>query len=177
MLFNNSSNDKDKNPFHPKVPITKKIGNYKSVCDYTLEGPKYSFKIEDIPLGPITGKFSISDKNIRVGAGGGFGKVGYAGGFLDYDLESGQLGVGAEVKVLKHLSAEGIARYNWEDDTLNFKASVELFDQKVDLINLELKDVAQNTIGKGIDDIRNGIDNFIQHVSPEEKAKKNLLKN
>lgn len=175
MLFNNSSNDKDKNPFHPKAPIMNKIGHYKSQCDYTLEGPKYSFEIEDIPLGPMTGKFKISDKNIRMGAGVGFAKTGYVGGVLDYDLESGQLGAGVEVKALEYLSAEGIARYNWEDDTLNFKASIEIFDQQVDLVNLELKDIAQNTIGKGIDDIRNGIDNFVQHVSPGEKAKKRFV--
>ena len=172
MLFNNSSNDKDKNPFHLKAPVMKKIGYYKSQCDYTLEGPKYSFEIEDIPLGPMTGNFKISDENIRAGVGVGSAKTGYVGGFLDYDFESGQLGVGAEVKAFEYFSAEGIARYNWEDDTLNFKASIGLFDQQVDLVNIELKDIAQNTIGKGIDDIRNGIDNFVQHVSPEEKAKK-----
>ena len=145
-------------------------------ADIALDGSKYSFGINDIPLGgPFTGKFSISNENVRVGAGVGISDVGYAGGFLDYDFESGQLGVGAEVQVLDCLSAEGIARYNWDDDVINVKASVDIFDQKIDLVNLELKDVAHNTIGKGIDNIRHGIDDFIQHVSPEEREKRRAI--
>ena len=69
----------------------------------------------------------------------------------------------------------GIARYNWDDDVINVKASVDIFDQKIDLVNLELKDVAHNTIGKGIDNIRHGIDDFIQHVSPEEREKRRVI--
>ena len=145
-------------------------------ADMALDGSKYSFGINDIPLGgPFTGKFSISNENVRVGAGVGISEVGYAGGFLDYDFESGQLGVGAEVQVLDCLFAEGIARYNLDDDVINFKASVDIFDQKIDLVNLELKDVEHNTIGKGIDNIRHGIDDFIQHVSPEEREKRRAI--
>ena len=167
--------DGNNNNFHLKAPFKKKVGYYKSEYVSTLEGPKYSFEIEDIPLGPMTGKFKITDKNIRAGAGIGYGKIGYAGAFLDYDLESGQLGVGAEIKFCKHFSAEGIARYNWEEDKINFKASFGFFGQEVDLIDVEIKDVAQNTIGKGIDDLRNGIDNIVKNISPEEKAKKKSI--
>ena len=40
-------------------------------ADIALDGSKYSFGINDIPLGgPFTGKFSISNENVRVGAGG-----------------------------------------------------------------------------------------------------------
>ena len=162
---------------HPNLPIKAGLGNKTFQLDNILEGPKCSFEIENIPLGigPMTGKFKISDENIRVGAGAGVGKLGYVGGFLDYDFESGQLGVGAEVQFLKGLSAEGLASYNWENDSINVKASLDIFDQKIDLVNFEVKDVAQNTVGKAIDNIRNGVDDFIKHVSPEERAKQRFV--
>ena len=159
---------------HPSIPEFKgQLGNKKFQVDSTLDGPRCSFEIDDIPLGigPMTGKFKISNENVRVGAGAGVGKLAYVGGFLDYDFESGQLGVGAEVEFIKGLSAEGLASYNWENDSINFKASLDVFDQKIDLVNFEVKDVAQNTVGKAIDNIRNGVDDFVKHVSPEEKAK------
>ena len=151
--------------FHPSVENYKaKFGNMGFEVKSTLDGPKCSFAIEDIPLGigPMTGKFKISNENIRVGAGAGVGKLAYAGGFLDYNFESGQLGAGAEVKFLDGLSAEGIASYNWENDSLNVKASIDICNQKFDLVNFEVKDVAQNTVGKAIDNIRNGVDDFIK---------------
>ena len=162
---------------HPNLPIKAGLGNKTFQLDNILEGPKCSFEIENIPLGigPMTGKFKISDENIRVGAGAGVGKLGYVGGFLDYDFESGQLGVGAEVQFLKGLSAEGLASYNWENDSINVKASLDILDQKIDLVNFEVKDVAQNTVGKAIDNIRNGVDDFIKHVSPEERAKQRFV--
>ena len=123
----------------------------------------------------MTGKFQISNENVRVGAGAGVGKLAYAGGFLDYDFESGQLGVGAEVQILDGLSAEGLASYNWEDDSIHFKASLDIFAQQIDLVDFEVKDVAQNTVGKAIDNIRNGVDDFVKHVSPEEKAKQRFV--
>ena len=86
--------------------------------------------------------------------------------------KNGQLGVGAEVNFLKHFSAEDIDRYIWDEDKINFKASFGFFGQEVDLIDVEIKDVALNIIGKGIDDIRNGIDNIVKNISPEEKTKK-----
>ncbi len=159
---------------HPSIPEFKgQIGNKTFQLDSTLDGPRCSFAIEDIPLGigPMTGRFEISNENVRVGAGAGVGKLAYVGGFLDYDFESGQLGVGAEVEFMKGISAEGLASYNWENDSINFKASLDVFDQKIDLVNFEVKDVAQNTVGKAIDNIRNGVDDFVKHVSPEEKAK------
>ena len=40
-------------------------------ADIALDGSKYSLGKNDIPLGgPFTGKFSISNENVRVGAGG-----------------------------------------------------------------------------------------------------------
>ena len=175
MIYDCTNNNKDKNYFNYvdlNCPVNQ-IKHYNKTFNSSegLKGPK--FEISDVPLGigPMTGKFEISAEHVRAGAGVGIGKGGYAGGFVDYNFESGQVGVGAEVKVFEHISAEGIAQYNWEDDKIDIKLSAGVFDQNVELFHFEVKDVAQNTIGKGIDNIRNGIDGFIKHVSPEERAK------
>ena len=132
--------------------------------------------IDNIPLpGPFTGKFQLTDESVRAGAGVGIGKTGYVGGFVDYNFQSGQIGLGAEFQALNFLSGEGIAHYNWEDDIMDVKLSLGVFDQNIDLVHFEVKDVAHNTIGRGIDEIRNGVDNFIQHVSPEERYKRGLI--
>jgi chromosome segregation ATPase len=179
MIYDCTNDNKDKNYlnyFDVNFPGNEfKYINKTLTTSGGLNGPKFSYEISDIPLGPMTGKFEFSNENIRAGAGVGIGKAGYAGGFVDYNFETGQIGVGAEVEAFNCLSAEGIAHYNWDDDKLDIKISAGLFDQKVDLVHFEVKDVAQNTIGKGIDNIRHGVDDFIKHVSPEERAKKRFV--
>ena len=177
-MLNNTEESKNKNLrdfFHLQNINTAKFENKTFSITEGLNGPNISFEIGNIPLGgPVSGKFKISDHNVRVGAGVGNAVV-YGGGFIDYDFNSG-LGVGAEFEALHGiLSAEGIARYNWEEDKINIKVSAEFFNQKVDLVDWDVKDVAQNTIGKGIDSIRNNVDNFIKKVSPEEKAKQRFV--
>ena len=176
-MIHNTEESKNKNFldfFHPKIVNTVKFGNNKLSITEGLNEPKLSFGISNIPLGgPVTGKFKISNDNIRAGAGVG-NSLAYAGGFIDYDFKSG-LGVGAEVSVIENISAEAIARYNWDEDKINIKVSAEIFDLKVDLVDWDVHDVAQNTIGKGIDSIRNGVDDFIKHVSPEERAKQRAI--
>ena len=177
IMYSNIEENKNKNFwefFHPKIDNTIKFGNNKCSITEGLNEPKLSFGISNIPLGgPVTGKFKISNENIRAGAGVG-NSLAYAGGFIDYDFKSG-LGVGAEVSVIENISAEAIARYNWDEDKINIKVSGEIFDLKVDLVDWDIHDVAQNTIGKGIDSIRNGVDDFIKHVSPEERAKQRAI--
>ena len=99
-MIHNTEESKNKNLwdfFHLQNDITTKFENKtfsitEGLCPKKLE-------ISNIPLGgPVTGKFKITDKNVRVGAGVGNSVV-YGGGFIDYDFKSG-LGVGAEVKVL-----------------------------------------------------------------------------
>ena len=177
-MIHNTEESKNKNFwefFHLQNDITDITTKFENKTFSITEGliPN-KFEISNIPLGgPVTGKFKISNDNIRAGAGVG-NSLAYAGGFIDYDFKSG-LGVGAEVSVIENISAEAIARYNWDEDKINIKVSAEIFDLKVDLVDWDVHDVAQNTIGKGIDSIRNGVDDFIKHVSPEERAKQRAI--
>ena len=99
-MIHNTEESKNKNLwdfFHLQNNITTKFENKTFSITEGLCPKK--FEISNIPLeGPVTGKFKITDKNVRVGAGVGNSVV-YGGGFIDYDFKSG-LGVGAEVKVL-----------------------------------------------------------------------------
>lgn len=124
-----------------------------------------------VPMGPVTGKFSISNEEIRAGAGVGVGKAGYVGGFLNYDLKKNQLGAGVEGDILGVVGGEALGSYNWNEDKLDLKLSVSVLDNKFDLAHVEIKDVAQNTIGKPLDAIMNGFDDFKKHVSPQERKK------
>ena len=132
------------------------------------KGPK--FEINDIPIWKLNGKFAISNENIRVGLGKKANNI-YAGIFGDYNFETGQTGVGAELEAFDLLSAEGIVHYNYDDDKMDIQFSAGISDLTVDLAHFEIKDVAQNTIGKCIDYTRNVIDDFMNHVSPIERAK------
>ena len=124
-----------------------------------------------VPLGPLSGKLTLSEKEVRAGVGVGVGKVGYVGGFVNYDLKSQQFGAGVEADIGGVVGGEALGTYNWDEDKLDIKLSANVFNMNFDIANVEIKDVAQNTIGKPLDAIMNGFDDFKKHVSPQERAK------
>jgi hypothetical protein len=160
MLYNNTG-DKIEDCIDPLNP---------------LEPPKPKISAQ-IPIGgAFTGKFSLSEEEIRVGAGVGIGETGYVGGYVNYDFEKGQFGLGAEAEAFGgNLKGEALAGYDWENDKLDFKLSATLFDNKIDLVNFEAKDVAHNLIGKPLDDMVNGIQGIYNHISPQAREYANFV--
>ena len=139
-----------------------------------LEG-KFSVDVP-VPLpGPFSGKLTFSEDEVRAGVGVGFAKVGYAGGFVNYDLKSGQFGAGLEADIGGVVGGEALGTYNWDEDKLDIKLSGKVFNTNFELANVEIKDVAQNTIGKPLDAIMNGFDDFKKHVSPQEREKSRFV--
>lgn len=139
MLFNNTGQDPSKY-IHPSLNVSlpevnknqkvkvKGISFKPRIPNNPLKIEDYSINTEiqgEIPIyGALTGKFKISNDEIRLGAGGSLGKVGYAGGFVNYDFKSGQVGVGAEAEVLGGIvQGEALAGYNFQEDKLDLKLS------------------------------------------------------
>ena len=124
-----------------------------------------SFEV-DVPF-PV-GHFAVSNENVRLG----IGKVVY--GCLDYNFETQRLGVGVELDT-EIASADLLFHHDWENDILDIDisaaAKLGIFQPKCNIAHFEVKDVVHNTIGRAIDFCRNGVDNFIKHVSPEEREK------
>ena len=186
MLFNNTGQDPSKY-IHPSLNVSlsevdknqkvkvKGISFKPQIPDNPLKIEDYRINTEiqgEIPIsGALTGKFKISNDEIRLGAGGSLGKVGYAGGFVNYDFKSGQVGVGAEAEVLGGIvQGEALAGYNFQEDKLDLKLSASLFDNQFDIVHIEVKDIAQNMIGKPLDAIGNAAESFYNHVSPQARA-------
>ena len=126
----------------------------------------------EIPIsGPLTGKFKYSEDEVRVGLGAGVGKAGYVGGFVNYDMKTGQVGVGAEAEAFGGIvQGEALAGYNFQEDKLDLKLSASILDNKIDIVNFEVKDIAHNMIGKPLDALANTAESFYNHVSPQARA-------
>ena len=77
MIYDCTNDNKDKNYlnyFDVNFPGNEfKYINKTLTTSGGLNGPKFSYEISDIPLGPMTGKFEFSNENIRAGAGVGIG--------------------------------------------------------------------------------------------------------
>ena len=189
MLYNNTGdkiedcidlNLRVPEEFDPMKKVFDKYSNEYLSFDYDplnpLEPPKPKISAQ-IPIGgAFTGKFSLSEEEIRVGAGVGIGETGYVGGFVNYDFEKGQFGLGAEAEAFGgNLKGEALAGYDWENDKLDFKLSATLFDNKIDLVHFEAKDVAHNLIGKPLDDMVNGIQGIYNHISPQAREYANFV--
>ena len=170
----NKNKDKNQNKtgkakgskFSPSIGLDIKSGNINI-------NPSFS---ATVPIaGPFEAKFGISGTEAKVGAGVGFGQAAYAGGFASFDFQTGTVGLGAEVEFGKGFGAEAKAGYNWEDDKIDFTVSVSFLHQKIDLIDVEVKDVAQNLIGKPLDNITNALENIHNHISPEAKERARVI--
>ena len=183
MLFNNTGQSPEEYidinmPSLPRTKIgywKKKSGKY-TTFEPDLSKPWENSKIPkvklsgEIPLGDLTGKFSFTQDELRAGLGTGFGKAGYVGGFVNYDVKKGQIGVGAEAEAFDgKLKGEALAGYSWQEDKLDLKLSASVFDTKIDLVHFEVKDVAHNVIGKPLDAMVNGVQDFYNHVSPQAR--------
>ena len=178
MLLDNTKEDDGKKDlmdyFHPKLFEKFKFGKNISL-EHNLKfengGIKEGFSLGgEVPIFDIfSARGKISDKGVRFGVGAGNSNLAYIGPFVGY--ENGQVMGGIEANVLGCLSAETSAGYSWDEDKITLKASFEAFGQKIDLGKYEIKDVATNTIGRGLDNIKNTFDDIYKHISPEEKAK------
>ncbi len=49
---------------------------------------------------------------------------------------------------------------------------MNVFDNKFDLFNVEVRDLSQNLIGKPLDTIVNSVEGFYNHVSPQVRERK-----
>ena len=72
------------------------------------------------------------------------------------------------------ISTDAIAKYDYERDVIDFKHGLEVCSfgpgAKFDLVHAEIKDVAHNTIGKGLDILNNNLTDVIKHISPKYRA-------
>ena len=191
MLYNNKGKKiEDCIEFKTPSIITEKIEPWKDIAKkyetpYTSVGYDFDKPFElkpkisaEIPLGNFTAKFSASEDEIRGGFGTGFGKAGYVGAFVNYDFKTGQVGLGGEVEAFNGMvKGEAIAGYSWQEDKLDLKLSTTLFDNKIDLVDFEVKDVAHNLIGKPLDAMVNGVQDFYNHVSPQAREYQAFVSN
>ena len=67
------------------------------------------------------------------------------------------------------------ANYDWNQDKLDLKLSLNVFDNKFDLFNVEVRDLSQNLMGKPLDTIVNSVEGFYNHVSPQVRERKNKI--
>ena len=86
----------------------------------------------------------------------------------------GTIGGGVEANV-GPVGGEIKGGYNFQKDALDLKLSISVFDQKIDLIDYEIKDVAQNLMGKPLDAIGNTINNIYNYISPEAKGRLRVI--
>ena len=191
MLYNNTGDKIEDNievnvpnVLPPMLKACKVFKGGKFICfDPELNKPLgeglLSGKIEgQIPLGGLTGKFSLSEDEVRAGLGTGIGNAGYVGGFVNYDFKKGQIGVGAEGEALYgFVKGEALAGYSWQEDKLDLKLSATVFDTKIDFVHVEVKDVAHNVIGKPLDAMVNGVQDFYNHVSPQAREYQAFVSN
>jgi len=150
------------------------------------EGREYSVE-GNIPVAFLNIKPKISNREAKFGVGAG-NEIISGGLFVSYDFKNKEPGIGAEVSLCDTASADFIAKYNAEEDEIKLNAGIDIFMNdpllmgipncpvksgksiRYDFFNIEIKDVAHNTIGKALDTTANVAADFIGHVSPKIRA-------
>ena len=173
--------------------ITKTEEERKNILNYIhlfykkkfdLEFFDYQFKIDEegmehtfgtsAPL-PYGFKYNskVSNRKVQSGIKWGDSKAN-ASLFFMYDKIKKQPAIGAEINAMNIISADAIAKYDYERDVIDFKHKLELcffgIGAKLDLVHAGIKDVAHNTIGKGLDILNNNLTDVINHISPQFRS-------
>ena len=135
------------------------------------DGEEHSFAAS-IPIFDVDIKPKISNREFKFGVGKG-NLVADGDVFVNYNFEAKEPGIGIEANILDALGSDITAKFNYDEDVVKLNAGVESYINEIgigiryDFFNMEIKDVAHNTIGKALDATDNVIGNFIGHVSPQ----------
>ena len=141
------------------------------------------FSVEGkIPVNGLVIKPKISNREAKLGVGVG-NETADAGLFVSYDFKKKEAGIGAEVSLCDTVNADASIKCNLEEDVIKINVGMDFMvndpslcypncpvksgpSVRCDFINIEIKDVAHNTIGKALDNTFNVAADFIGHVSP-----------
>ena len=154
------------------VKLEQKIG--KDGTEYSAEG--------NIPVLFLNLKPKISNKEAKFGVGVGKSEAN-AGLFVSYDFQKREPGIGAEASLGDVVNLDVLLKYNYEEDSIKINSGIDLSlnllgllmpdcpiksgpSGRYDFFDIEIKDVAHNTIGKALDNTFNVAADFIGHVSP-----------
>ena len=148
------------------VKLEQKIG--KDGTEYSAEG--------NIPVLFLNLKPKISNKEAKFGVGVGKSEAN-AGLFVSYDFQKREPGIGAEASLGDVVNLDVLLKYNYEEDSIKINSGIDLSLNLLGLLmpdcpiksgpsDIEIKDVAHNTIGKALDNTFNVAADFIGHVSP-----------
>ena len=156
------------------VKLEQKIG--KDGTEYSAEG--------NIPVLFLNLKPKISNKEAKFGVGVGKSEAN-AGLFVSYDFQKREPGIGAEASLGDVVNLDVLLKYNYEEDSIKINSGIDLSlnllgllmpdcpiksgpSGRYDFFDIEIKDVAHNTIGKALDNTFNVAADFIGHVSPNK---------
>ena len=129
---------------------------------------KFSAEMSDIPLpNGMTATVKVTDESAKVGGGWGNSESLYAGVYTEVNWEKGKISVGGELKFCKHFSTDLSAGYDLSKDILDLKLKLKAFGFELTFIDIEIKDLAHNTIGRCVD----FVEDMYKSISPKEKEK------